>query len=218
MKNKSRLLVGLLILSLASALAGTVVIYKFLPKYLFQSVYIVHESGIGGESELTKIEENTQYTEYFYPTEPYLKSIVLHMGSTGEEPRNLDRNMTVNMKLLRDDGKVLAQSNLPLEAVGGLAYQEFSLESWVGVGKEYRALITFPERSDLHITASKEEIGPEEHSALLINGEKSEETLYMQYLYGTYSKKLLMLWFLVFFVGIFMIGEYGIYRIKEMGR
>ena len=209
MKNNGRLLAGLLLFSLAAGVAGTMVIYKFFPKYLFHTVYMIHESGTDGEMEDKNIAGSTQYTEHFYPKLPYLKSIVLHMGSMDEVSEEIAGNMAVDMKLLRDDGKVLAQSSLLPEPMKGFRFQEFPMESWVESGREYRAVITFPDRSDLYITSSLTPIGPGEHAALEINGEESGETLYIQYRYGTYSKKLLAVWFAVFFMAAFMIGEYA---------
>lgn len=214
MKNKGRIFAGLVCFSLAVALAGAVVIYRFFPRYLFRPVYLVHESGADGVQEAKNVERNARYAEHFRPTEPYLKSLVLHMGWIGGASADRSRDMAVNMKLLRDDGKILAESIL-IPETGGLRFQEFSLERWVEPGREYSALITFPDSSDIYVTSSFQDIGPGEHSLLEIGGEAVEETLYMRYVYGTYSKKLLMLWFVAMFAAVFMVGERGIFLLKK---
>lgn len=209
MKNSRRTLASLLILSFIIALLGAAVLYKVFPETLFKIVYIVHESG-GTEEELISknIERNSQYIEYFHPEESYLKSIVLHMGCLGDSSQDSNRNMAVNIKLLKNDGTILTEKNLLLESMKGLRSQEISVESFVETGQEYRILITFPDSGNLFITAGLKEIGPGEHVRLIINGEKAEETLYIQYIYGTYSRKLLMMWFLVFFATVFFIAEW----------
>lgn len=208
MKNNCRTLASLLIFSFVIALLGAAVLYKLFPESLFKIVYIVHESGGTEEERIIKnIQGNSQYIEYFHPEESYLKSIVLHMGCLGDLSQDSNRNMTVNMKLLKNDGAVLTEKNLLLEAIEGLRFQEISVESFVETGQEYRVLITFPDSGNLFITTSMKEIGPGEHVRLMVNGEKSEETLYMQYIYGAYSRKLLMMWFLVFFATVFLIVE-----------
>lgn len=144
----------------------------------------MHESGGTDEELISKdIEGNSQYIEYFHPEESYLKSILLHMGCLGDLSQDSDRNMTVNLKLLKNDSTILTEKNLLLESMKGLRYQEISVESFVETGQEHRILITFPDCDNLYITASLKEIGPGEHVRLTVNGEKSEETLYIQYIY-----------------------------------
>lgn len=48
---------------------------------------------------------------------------------------------------------------------------------------------------------------------LSIDGSPSGKELYAEFIYGTYSRKLLAFWFIVLFTGGFMIGETILYKL-----
>lgn len=212
MKNSLKILTVLLAFSLITASVGTFAVYQFFPQYLCYAVYDVHESNLDQRQDKA-VEPGSRFSEYFTPQNSYLKSMVFNAGRivSQEEQEADDANGNlgdfVDGKLLDSSGKILAESKIMLTDIRENTFCTFNFETWVDTGQQYELSIVFPDSQDLMITFGSEDSGPSEHNVLMINGAESKDNLYLQYVYGSYSKKLLLFWFLIFFLSAYLAGE-----------
>lgn len=180
---------------------GTFVIYRLFPQYLCYTVQDVHASELYERQEL-ELSEDICYTEYFAPTRDYIKSIFINLRGNTKGDETL-----VSAILLREDGDVIARSSFQIEDVHDSAFREFSIEKWVNVGQVYQLVVDFPVDAGVSVAFGPEDIGPEEHVSGELDGGKDVGVMYMQYSYGSYSRKLLVFWFLAFTVSACLIGD-----------
>lgn len=212
MKNSLKILTGLMVFSLITALLGTFVVYRFFPQYLCYAVYDVHESNLYQKQDKA-VEPGSLFSEYFTPQNSYLKSMVLNVSRTSSQEEKEADDARGNLgdfvdgQLLDSSGKILAESKIMLTDIQENTFCTFSFETWVDTGQQYQLSVSFPESPDLMITFGAEDSGPSEHNALMINGTESKDNLYLQYVYGSYSKKLLLFWFLILFLSAYLAGE-----------
>ena len=203
MRNKLMQILKLTCVSCVAALLCTFCIYKFFPQYLCYIVYDVHESQLY-EKEDKLVEANAQYTETFVSTSPYIKAIAFNLK---ERDENAVTGKYIEGKLIDSSGKILAVEQYQLKESIVDIYCEFPFEQWVVPGEAYQFVINFPDCEDVYVTFGPGDVGPAEHIKLTCNGNSMSQNLYLRYIYGQYSKKLLVMWFLVFFISAYMLGE-----------
>lgn len=186
------------------SLVCTAIFYRFFPQYLCYQVMAVNESKLY-DAELYEMEQGASYTEYFKPQRNYLKSIALNLA-----PRKIKKGDTIyeiKALLKNKNGKIIEESVFLLENLYASTYCEFKIEKWVKSGEEYLLEIQFPDCEGVYVTFGPSDIGPAEHVQLTEGDTVIDENMYMRYIYGTYSKKLLAFWFVVFFISTYMLGE-----------
>ncbi len=214
MENKRKAMVktgSFLLCALLAGLLGTFVLYRWFPQYLCYTVQDVHAGELYERREAT-LSQGLDYTEYFVPAEGYLKSILVNL--TGET--SADRTL-VRGTLSAEDGSVIARSSFRIGDVAGSAYGEFPIEKWVPVGQTCRFTVSFPENTKVSVTFGPEGIGPEEHVSCEWAGKDDGSVMYMRYSYGSYSRKLLAFWFLVFAVSAGLLAD-GFWRGRKLRR
>lgn len=196
-----------MLLSVSALLFGillTGIVYRFFPQYLCYTVYDVSEGSLYQTKEM-EIQPGMSLTEYFVPRNKYLMGI--SVGVVREDNGNV-----VAERLLDDQGKLLKEYRF---ALSDPSY-EFPFQKWVEPGRQYRLEILFPEenQSAVTIVSGPGDAGAAEHVASYMDGVSMDQTLVTGYIYGAYSRKLLAFWFIVFFLGGFMIGETVLYKLK----
>ncbi len=208
MKNKLKDIIILCIASGVISVVCTLGVYYLFPQYLCYTTYDVHASDLQGKEE--KSVAGAEYVETFIPTSSYLKNIAISV-TTDKSDESYEEYVVG--KLTDASGKVIARDSCELSAGMSLEYCEFNIEKWVTPGEEYQLLLDFPEREDVYVTFCAADAGPDEH-VKLEGGLSDAENMYMRYIYGTYSKKLLLIWAVVFFVGAYFLIE----EVKKSGR
>lgn len=208
MRDKSLGLAKLVIFGIIFGMLCTGLVYWRFPRFLCYAVYDVSESDLY-QKENREMAPGTCLVEYFVPRYRYLTGVHIHVNQKRKE----DSGNIVTGRLLDSKQRVLAQSGFAPED----EFFEFKFNRWVSTDEEYQMEIIFPEEngSPVITTFGPEDIGPDEHRALYMNGERSGEAIYAEYVYGTYSRKLLAFWFLVFFLGGMMIGDTVLYRKQQ---
>ncbi len=196
-----------MLLSLTAFLFGillTGIVYRFFPQYLCYTVYAVSGGSLYQTKEV-EIQPGMSLTEYFIPQNKYLTGI--SVGVVREDNGNV-----VTGRLLDDQGKLLKEYRFSLSD----PFYEFPFQKWVEPGRQYRLEILFPEenQSAVKIVFGPSDVGAAEHVVSYIDGISMDQTPAIGYIYGAYSRKLLAFWFIVFFVGGFMIGETVLYKLK----
>lgn len=214
MKSKLKGVIVLFGVSCAAALLCTLCIYKVFPQYLCYTVYDVSESDLY-ERESRRIAPGTVYTEQFTPRNSYLKSIAINLETV---EKLIEKPESLEAVLSDEKGKTLEKAKVTPEYAKKAVYCEFPVEKWVAPGKEYQFMIKFPEQTETIVTFGPADIGPEEHIRLISEEEEPDGSMYFKYVYGSYSKKLLVFWFLVFFVSACYIGEFFIDNGKQQKR
>ncbi|MCH5343496.1 MAG: hypothetical protein J1E64_05600 [Acetatifactor sp.] len=211
MKNNRRGLVEtgiFLFCALLIGVLGTFAIYRLFPQYLCYTVQNVHASELYDRQDL-ELSKAVRYMEYFTPTGDYIKSIFINLrGNTQNDETR------VSGTLLEEGGNVIARSNFEVGDIQDSAFREFSIEKWVNAGQVYQFVVDFPADADVSVTFGPEDIGPEEHVSGELDGRNDEGVMYMQYSYGSYSRKLLAFWFLVFTVSAYLIGDCFLFKKK----
>lgn len=184
---------ALLLFGAAFTVAATLILYLCFPQFLYQLVYDVHESDLY-EREVREVPPGTVFTETFSPAQPFVKAIGLHV-----ERKSTDDEITG--KLYDESGRLIAEDSFRLRNVE----YAFDFRERLDTDKTYRLEIIVSEHNEnpVRLTFGPEGIGPGEHISFGSDG----NILYMQYIYGTYSRKLLALWALVFAVAGLMLGE-----------
>ncbi|MCM1113592.1 MAG: hypothetical protein NC399_10105 [Muribaculum sp.] len=207
MKNSVKTMLILSVISLAAGLLGSGIVYRFLPRYLCYVVYDVSASDSSAHED-REIAPGAQYDEYFTPRSSYIKSIEINLNAVAKgEKAGMDGGAVTG--ILRDEnGKVLSKKQYTVsgEDVRRQLYCEFPFETWVRTDRQYRLSLSFPEKEGIVVTFDPDG-GCAEHVALWENGAETQDALYMRYVYGAYSKKLLLMWFLAFFVSAYFLGE-----------
>lgn len=192
------------LLSLCALLIGvfcTFILYRFFPQYLCYTMQDIHASDPYERSDLG-LSKGMRYTEYFTPTGDYLKSILINLRGNVEGDETL-----MSWTLLEEDSSVVAKSSVPVGDIVDSVFYEFSIEKWVKNGQVYQFIIEIPADEGVSVTFGPADIGPEEHVNSLLNEGNDESVMYMQYSYGSYSRKLLIFWFLIFTVSAYLIEE-----------
>lgn len=202
MKNKLIDIIILCIISGVISIACTWCVYNVFPQFLCYAVYDVHESNLQEKED--KPVSGQEYVETFVPVNSYIKTIAISV--TTEDNDDVYEDYIVG-KLIDNNGKTLAQDKYEISSGMSLEYCEFEFEKWVMPGEEYQFVLTFPEREDVLVTFCSLDAGPVEHVSLQGGQQSDVENMYMRYVYGTYSKKLLAIWLLGFFIGAYFVVE-----------
>ena len=205
MRDKFIGLAKILIFGIAIGVLCTGLVYRCLPQYLCYVVYDVCESDLY-QKENREMEPGAVLVEHFVPRYRYLTGICIHVDRKSSRGNG---NIVIG-RLLDSKQRVLAESSFAPEE----PFFEFEFNRWVSTEEEYQLEIIFPEEngSAVMTTFGPEGIGPDEHRTLYVNGERTGEAVYAEYIYGTYSRKLLAFWFLIFFLGGMMIGDTVLHR------
>ena len=209
MKNNWTAILKLCILSGVISIVCTWGVYQFFPKFLCYVVYDVHESDL--QEQWDRIISNEEYIETFTPTNSYIKTIAISITTQkGDE----EYEGYVVGRLTDGRGKLIAQDKYLLSAGMSHEYCEFEIEKWVTPGEEYQFCLVFPEEENVSVTFCAADAGPAEHVNLQGKQQSETRNMYLRYIYGTYSKKLLAIWLLVFFIGAYLLTEQLIYKEK----
>lgn len=186
----------------------TAICFYVFPQYICCTVYWANASEIGAE-DWENIGSGMTLAEEFIPQQKYLASINIHVGEVGKE------NLLIG-KLCNAKGKVLEEHIL--EAKKG--YVNFEVQRWVRTDEEYIFLLTGHEdnKEAVPVSFGGAVEGPAEHVLSRVDGVANEGNLWTQYVYNTYSKKLLALWFMAFLVVSFWIMETCRSFMKRYGR
>lgn len=207
MDNRWRNLVLLIAGGMVFGVLATGIMYRFFPQFLCYAVYAASEGSLD-QAEAAGMSPGTRLVEQFVPRFQYLTGV--NIGVRREETDDV-----VVGRLLDGQGKVMAESRFALwEADYVLAFNE-----WVEPGRQYQLEIIFPEsnRSEIMVTLESEDSGAEEHVMSYMEENPLDKALYVCYIYGTYSRKLLAFWFIVLFTGGCMIMETILSRLASRG-
>lgn len=191
--------------------AAMLILYLCFPQFLYQLTYDVHESDLY-EREVREVLPGSVFTEVFTPAQPFVRAIGLHVERESTDDELVGR-------LYDESGKLIAEDSFRLRNVE----YAFDFKKRLDTDKTYRLEILVSEHNanPVRLTFGSEDIGPEEHVSFQSSESSAEERntddmagsaprteiLYMQYIYGTYSRKLLGLWVLVFAVAGLMTAE-----------
>lgn len=207
MDNKWKKLILLMVGGFLFSVIFTGIVYYFFPQYLCYAVYDASEGNLY-QAEEEGMASGRRLTEYFTPRHPYFTGVSIGVK------REKNDNMVVG-RLLDAQGKVVAESRFSLRDADYTLY----FHRWVEPGQQYQLEILFPKenQSEVMVTFGPEDSGAGEQEASYVDGEPSDRVPYVCYIYGTYSRKLLAFWFMVFFLGGFMIGETVLYKFTLHG-
>jgi hypothetical protein len=196
-KDKIKKTVGIYFFSIVFAVTATIILYEFFPQFLYKMTYDVHESNLYAK-EVREVAPGEAFTETFSPQLSFLTAVGIHIVRERSDDKVVGR-------LYDEAGKLIAEESFMLKDVD----YRFSFMRRLDTDKTYSFEIFFPENNEnsMEVTFGPEGIGPSEHISFSENGEASENIIYMQYVYGTYSKKLLALWGLMFWVAGLIIAE-----------
>lgn len=209
MKNALKRILILSAFSVLTAILGTLLIYKVFPQYLCYEVYDVSEGNVTSYED-RKVLAGEQYEVIFVPQKEYIKNIAININQSltaGEmehsQPYEIAATLTDGQgKVLTEDTYVIKKSDVRTRI-----YCDFVVEKWIKPEEQYLLTIRFPNENSVYATFIGQDACSAEHISLQKNGELCNDILYMRYVYGTYSKKILVLWFAVFFVIFYWIGE-----------
>ncbi|MBE5852725.1 MAG: hypothetical protein E7299_07230 [Lachnospiraceae bacterium] len=200
--NKKKIAVLMMIASVMSILL-MLFLYFGVPKYLCKTVYGVNESDLS-QMEVIEIPAKTQFIENFVPTSKYMKSIAASFRVQNNEA---NENCYVVAKVLDSKGNVLSESSNEVSACIETFDCEFEVEKWVDTSERYSFILEIPNCEGIAITCVAYEAGPNEHIELQCADNLDINNIYLRYTYGAYSKKLAVMYFLVFWISSFMIEE-----------
>lgn len=189
-------------LSVLLAGLGVGLVYKVFTQYLFYEIYNVSETVMAAPVDW-EVAAGAQYEEYFVPQSDYLKSISINVNQTATlELNDAPEDYRIQAVLKDASGKVVREAGYMVKAtdVRERIYCQFNFETWVKAGQQYQLALVFPENQKVSVTFGGETGHPAEHVALNTAGNEIAEAMFVRYIYGTYSKKLLLLWFMVIFV------------------
>lgn len=209
MKSNLLHIAKLISISCVVGLFCTIGVYRFFPQYLCYNVYNASENDLY-EKEDKLIESNEQYKEIFTPTADYIKCIEFY--AKGESEKD---SQYVTGKLIDAAGKLIVECMCEIKKSESGAYCTFDIEKWIEPGVQYQFIMDFSECSNLYVTFGPSGLAPVEHVKLLKGNEEVAQSMYLRYVYGCYSKKLLTMWFLAFFVCAYMLVEWIFDRGKE---
>lgn len=186
-------------ISVAAAVLLTGILYYVFPRFLCYSVFAVSEND-GYSEEKMQPAEMEEYTEEFIPANNYIKEIDIHVQEDAKITDDPTGERLLYATLLDAGGSDVVKDKIPIEKGG---YIQFKIEKWVKAGQKYQLKLMFENCEDILVTLGEEETKPMEHQRFMINDAETKEILYMRYVYGGYSKKLLFMWFISFW---FMAG------------
>ncbi|MCM1551682.1 MAG: hypothetical protein NC092_03210, partial [Butyrivibrio sp.] len=167
------------------------------PQYLYYYVYDVSENDLY-RTETQELLPGMQLTEQFIPRYRYLTGVTI-----GAKRENSDNRLVGRLR--NEQGRVIAESQFDLRDTD----YTFTFDEWVKPEQQYQLEVLFPDDnpSPVTITFGPGDSAPNEHQMSYIGDTPSDDALYIRYIYGTYSRKLLAFWLIILFVGGFMIGE-----------
>lgn len=209
MKSKLKTMLILSVFAIVVAGFGTALVYKVFSQYLFYEIYNVSES-IMTTPQDREITAGTQYDEYFIPQSDYIKTIGININQVATLELNDNPESYRIIGILKDEtGATIKETcyTIKAEDVRERIYCRFNFETWVKTGRQYRLSIVFPQNQNVSVTFGGDTGHPAEHVALRADGSEIAEAMYLQFIYGTYSKKILLLWFMVFFLTAYWIGQ-----------
>ena len=200
MKNKLKIILLCLAVSIVvSCIAGFVIIRCF-PQYLYYQVYDEHSSSLADEKMV--VSSKAEYVENFVPTCQYLKNVAIKPVYD-----ELKEESVIQYKLTDGKGNDVVEGAIRLPKVINTEYIVLKIEKSVIPGDTYSLHFKVEGAENVEILCSKGQIGPQEHVSFCKDGVKQEISIFVKYTYGTYSKKLLLLWIAMFFSISFMICE-----------
>lgn len=187
------------------ALLFTGICFYAFPQYICCTVYWANASEIEAE-DWKDIGSGMTLEEDFVPQQKYLASINIHVGEC-------EKDTLLIGKLCDAKGKVLTEHTL--EAKKG--YVTFEMQRWVSTEEKYTFLLTGhgDNKEAVPVSFGGAIKGPAEHVLSRVDNVADEGSLWTQYVYNTYSKKLLAFWFLAFFAVAFWILETCLPLIKK---
>lgn len=215
MKSKIKTMLIWSALSVLLAGLGVGLVMKVFTQYLFYEIYHVSETVLAVPVD-REVEPDSVYEECFVPQSDYLKSISININQLATQELNENLSDYRIQAILKDaSGKVVREAGYTVRAadVRERIYCQFSFETLVNPGEQYRLVLVFPKDQTVSVTFGNAEGHPTEHVTLTASGSVVEDAMYVRYIYGTYSKKLLLLWFLVFF----LIGYWLCQGLSERG-
>lgn len=158
----------------AAALLCTGILYYFFPSLICHTVYMVEEYGTDAMDEYP-MQEKEIIERTFTPSGNYLKAVGIHVALEGAANDEKWEGLTTKAQLYQGDRRVAEGK----ESVTSNGFVEVPIEKWVDSGKAYRVVFSF-------------------ETDKAINLKMGADGIYMQSIYGSYSRKLLVLWFLAF--------------------
>lgn len=178
-------------------LSGMAISFYFFPKYICETVYMVNTSELEKQNWV-EISEETSLSEEFIPKQKYLECINIHVGE------NEEGNLLLG-KLTDENGKVLEEHTIEAES----GFVEFKVQQWVSTEKKYTLFIAGHKgnKGGVPVTFGETVKGPIENISSWEGDVESKGTLWTQFVYHTYSRKLLVAWFLILFAISFLVIE-----------
>ena len=185
-----------LLMSITSVMSILLMLFLYfgVPQYLCRTVYGVNESDLS-LMEVIEVPANTQITETFVPASNYIKSVAASFRVSESVAQDYQY---ITGKLLDNKGNVLSESSNELSLYVDVYDCEFEVEKWVDTSEEYYFSIEMPNCKGVSAVFVPQEAGPTEHVQLSCGNEVVLQNLYLRYTYGSYSKKLLVMYFLIF--------------------
>ena len=197
MKGKWIRAAVMLLFATVFTLLTTVILYTCFPHLLYRLTYDVYESDLY-ESRSREVYAGECFTQTFSPKYPFVMAIGLNV-----ERKN--RTDEIIGRLYDDSGKLIAEDSFNLMDEN----YNFSFMKRLDTDKTYKleVLISENNKNPINLILGLEDTGSSEHISFEDSDEISGEILYTQYIYGTYSKKLMALWMLVFAVTGLILAE-----------
>lgn len=172
-----------LIVAAIFTILATAFLYFIYPSALYRITYDVHESDLYEQSQAS-VSPGAVLRETFCPRSSYVRSIGIHVDYKNSTD-------TLTGILYDSSGKRIARATLHK--------MTFRFDKRLDTTKHYTLeIIASPQnQEDILLTFGPSGIGPSEH--ISFEGSKDARIPYTEYVYGTYSKKLLSAWLVCFF-------------------
>jgi len=200
MKCNIKYAIKICILSLVLSFMVMLTIYFFLPQHFCNYVYDVHTNYIIGEETKTT-EWHEEYQEIFAPSYNYIKTINVYLHC---EEYNEKQN--INIKLINENGRIMKEETFTLSSEESMHNLAFVVEKWVDENDTYKLVLSMEGAKNVYVPIYIYNNSPE-HISLLIDDVNVEGNLCLQYVYGTYSIKRLLLWMLAFYIVWFYLCD-----------
>ena len=196
MKDNIKYAVKIGISSFVLSMIAMAVLYFFFPKLFCNHVYDVHTNyGMGEEHKPG--EWHGEYREIFVPSYNYI-DVYLHCEQQIE-------NYQVTVQLLNEQEKTIKKETVTISSQTGTYILAFEIEKWVQAGNTYKLVLSMGDTEPAFMPLCSYEYKTPEHVSLLMDNKETEDNLCLQYIYGTYSKKRLLLWLPAFYIASFYL-------------
>ncbi len=201
MKYSKKYAIKICILSFILSMVGMFVLYFFFPKMFCNYVYDVH-TNYSGDEEYKPEESHKEYQEIFIPTYNYIKNINVYILCNEQTV-----NQNVFVCLVNEKGNTIRQETFTISSNNNIYDLVFEVEKWVSPEERYKLVLSMESTENMYVPLGLYDNKTPEHVELLADNESVESNLYLQYVYGTYSKKRLILWFIAFYISAFFIVD-----------